>query len=51
VSGALFGAGWWFWVDAVSCSGAQIPFPQVGAAAPACHRPGPVLRLELRARG
>jgi hypothetical protein len=32
VSGALFGAGWWFWVDAVSCSGSDIPFPQVGGA-------------------
>ena len=31
VSGALFGAGWWFWVDAVTCSSVQIPFPQVGA--------------------
>jgi hypothetical protein len=26
VAGALFGAGWWFWVDAVVCSAAAVPF-------------------------
>lgn len=29
-SGALFGAGWWFWVDAVVCTTHKIPFDQVG---------------------
>lgn len=24
----LFGAGWWFWVDAVACSSVKIPFAQ-----------------------
>lgn len=28
-SGALFGAGWWFWVDAVVCTSHKIPFDQV----------------------
>lgn len=27
-SGALFGAGWWFWLDAVVCSGVKVPFDQ-----------------------
>ncbi|VAI18262.1 unnamed protein product [Triticum turgidum subsp. durum] len=26
VAGALFGAGWWFWVDAVVCSAVQVSF-------------------------
>jgi hypothetical protein len=26
VSGAIFGAGWWFWVDAVVCSAVQVSF-------------------------
>ncbi|WMV54047.1 hypothetical protein MTR67_047432 [Solanum verrucosum] len=26
VSGAVFGAGWWFWVDAVVCSSVKISF-------------------------
>lgn len=26
ISGAVFGAGWWFWVDAVVCSSVQVPF-------------------------
>ncbi|CAN1305864.1 hypothetical protein LINPERPRIM_LOCUS26628 [Linum perenne] len=26
VSGAVFGAGWWFWVDAVVCSSVQVSF-------------------------
>lgn len=26
ISGAVFGAGWWFWVDAVVCSAVQVPF-------------------------
>lgn len=26
VAGAVFGAGWWFWVDAVVCSSVKIPF-------------------------
>ncbi|PWZ24395.1 hypothetical protein Zm00014a_029804 [Zea mays] len=26
VAGAVFGAGWWFWVDAVVCSAAAVPF-------------------------
>ncbi|VVB11628.1 unnamed protein product [Arabis nemorensis] len=25
-SGAVFGTGWWFWVDAVVCSSVQVPF-------------------------
>ena len=29
MSGALFGAGWWFWVDACAASGVNIPFVQV----------------------
>ncbi|DBA90422.1 hypothetical protein WJX77_002012 [Trebouxia sp. C0004] len=28
VSGALFGAGWWFWVDACAASSVKIPFVQ-----------------------
>lgn len=35
ISGALFGAGWWFWVDAVACSSQKIPFTQVGRPAAA----------------
>ncbi|KXZ55178.1 hypothetical protein GPECTOR_3g324 [Gonium pectorale] len=27
-SGALFGAGWWFWVDAVCISNHKVPFDQ-----------------------
>lgn len=30
IAGALFGAGWWFWVDAVVCTSHKIPFPEVG---------------------
>lgn len=26
ISGAVFGAGWWFWVDAVVCSFVKVPF-------------------------
>ena len=26
VAGAIFGAGWWFWVDAVVCSAVQVSF-------------------------
>ncbi|KAL0438024.1 UNVERIFIED_CONTAM: hypothetical protein Slati_2285400 [Sesamum latifolium] len=26
VSGAVFGTGWWFWVDAVVCSSVKVPF-------------------------
>ncbi|BAF09089.1 uncharacterized protein [Oryza sativa Japonica Group] len=26
VAGAVFGVGWWFWVDAVVCSAAAVPF-------------------------
>ncbi|KAM0827060.1 hypothetical protein ACQ4PT_068429 [Festuca glaucescens] len=26
VAGALFGAGWWFWVDAVVCSAVKVSF-------------------------
>mmetsp|Transcript_28844 Transcript_28844/g.52979 ORF Transcript_28844/g.52979 Transcript_28844/m.52979 type:complete len:166 (+) Transcript_28844:36-533(+) len=26
ISGALFGAGWWFWIDAVACSTVSVPF-------------------------
>jgi hypothetical protein len=26
VAGAVFGAGWWFWVDAVVCSSVQVSF-------------------------
>jgi hypothetical protein len=29
LSGALFGAGWWFWVDAVVCSSSKVPADQV----------------------
>lgn len=28
ISGALFGAGWWFWVDAVACTNDKVPFVQ-----------------------
>ena len=28
LSGALFGAGWWFWVDAVVCNAHKVPFDQ-----------------------
>ncbi|GER37776.1 transmembrane protein 50a, partial [Striga asiatica] len=26
IAGAVFGTGWWFWVDAVVCSSVKIPF-------------------------
>ncbi|KAH7679222.1 putative membrane protein [Dioscorea alata] len=26
IAGAVFGAGWWFWVDAVVCSSVQVSF-------------------------
>jgi hypothetical protein len=26
VAGAVFGVGWWFWVDAVVCSAGAVPF-------------------------
>uniref|UniRef100_A0A803QVJ3 Transmembrane protein 50A n=1 Tax=Cannabis sativa TaxID=3483 RepID=A0A803QVJ3_CANSA len=26
VSGAIFGAGWWFWIDAVVCSSVKVSF-------------------------
>ncbi|KAJ0733261.1 hypothetical protein HanPI659440_Chr11g0406361 [Helianthus annuus] len=26
VAGAVFGAGWWFWVDAVVCSAVKVSF-------------------------
>ncbi|KGN50994.1 hypothetical protein Csa_008144 [Cucumis sativus] len=26
VAGAVFGAGWWFWVDAVVCSSVAVSF-------------------------
>ena len=26
VAGTVFGAGWWFWVDAVVCSSVQVSF-------------------------
>ena len=26
IAGAVFGAGWWFWVDAVVCSAVKISF-------------------------
>nr|BAD09567.1 hypothetical protein [Oryza sativa Japonica Group] len=26
VAGAVFGVGWWFWVDAVVCSAVQVSF-------------------------
>ncbi|KAJ7563628.1 hypothetical protein O6H91_03G117700 [Diphasiastrum complanatum] len=26
LAGAIFGAGWWFWVDAVVCSQSTVPF-------------------------
>ncbi len=29
VSGALFGAGWWFWLDAIGSASVKIPFKQV----------------------
>lgn len=28
ISGALFGGGWWFWVDAVAASQTNVPFVQ-----------------------
>lgn len=28
IAGMLFGAGWWFWVDAVACTSHKIPFDQ-----------------------
>ena len=33
VSGALFGAGWWFWVDACASSDVKVPFVQVNNVA------------------
>ncbi|KAK9848556.1 hypothetical protein WJX84_001365 [Apatococcus fuscideae] len=39
LSGALFGAGWWFWVDACAASGVNIPFVQ--------YLPGVVATLAL----
>lgn len=32
VSGALFGAGWWFWVDACASSAIKVPFVQASLA-------------------
>ena len=32
-AGALFGAGWWFFVDSVAVASSHIPFSQVGAGA------------------
>ena len=29
ISGALFGAGWWFWLDAIGSASIKIPFKQV----------------------
>lgn len=26
VAGAVFGAGWWFWIDAVVCSSVKVSF-------------------------
>lgn len=26
IAGAVFGAGWWFWVDAVVCSSVKVSF-------------------------
>ncbi|EFJ13682.1 hypothetical protein SELMODRAFT_410867 [Selaginella moellendorffii] len=28
LAGAVFGAGWWFWVDAIVCSNVTVPFVQ-----------------------
>lgn len=28
-SGALFGAGWWFWLDAIGSAPSKVPFVQV----------------------
>lgn len=47
VAGAVFGAGWWFWVDAVVCSAAAVPFLHYLPGT----RPVPVRRLrDLRHR-
>ena len=39
ISGALFGGGWWFWVDACAASHTQVPFVQ--------YLPGIVATLAL----
>ena len=39
VSGALFGAGWWVWIDAVTCAYRKIPF--------AHHLPGIIMTLSI----
>lgn len=38
ISGALFGAGWWFWVDAVTSSSSKVPFDQVRCLGKAAGR-------------
>jgi len=50
VAGAVFGAGWWFWVDAVVCSAAAVPFLHYlpgtyarGARSPQASSPSPRL--------
>ena len=39
VAGALFGAGWWVWIDAVTCAYRKIPF--------AHHLPGIIMTLSI----
>ena len=39
ISGALFGGGWWFWVDACAASHTKVPFVQ--------YLPGIVATLAL----
>lgn len=43
VAGAVFGAGWWFWVDAVVCSAVKVSFvhylPGSSPISPLCMSP------------
>lgn len=40
VAGAVFGAGWWFWIDAVVCSSVKVSFVH--------YLPGLLLSLSLK---
>ncbi|RWW31726.1 hypothetical protein GW17_00003640, partial [Ensete ventricosum] len=43
IAGAVFGAGWWFWVDAVVCSAVKISFLHYLPGEPPSPSPPPLL--------
>ncbi|RZR73237.1 hypothetical protein BHM03_00021689 [Ensete ventricosum] len=43
IAGAVFGAGWWFWVDAVVCSAVKISFLHYLPGEPPSPSPPPPL--------